>query len=86
MIKLEFFCAFPPEGKQYKYYKINLGNTSYSSANNITQKSSEDSSNIWWLRSPFCYYSDAFGCVYPEGICNGNVASNSRGVAPGFSI
>ena len=34
------------EGKQYKYYKINLASTSYSSPNNITKKPNEISSNL----------------------------------------
>lgn len=29
--------AIATEGKQYKYYKINLGSTKYSSSNNITK-------------------------------------------------
>ena len=41
--------AIATEGKQYKYYKINLGSTSYSNSNDITKKPSASSSRVWWL-------------------------------------
>mgnify|MGYP004639394183 FL=1 len=78
--------AITTEGKQYKYYKINLGNISYSNSNNITKKPSASKSDVWWLRSP-CYNYDFIFCyVYSDGYCGSNGASNSYGVAPGFSI
>ena len=43
--------AITTEGKQYKYYKIKLGSTSYSKSNSITQKTSANNSDVWWLRS-----------------------------------
>ena len=52
--------AIVTEGKQYKYYKINLESTEYSTSTNITKKPSASSSNWWWLRSPCYGYSDGF--------------------------
>ena len=78
--------AIATEGKQYKYYKINLGSTKYSSSNNITKKPSASNSNWWWLRSPVYYSSGYFCDVNSSGYCNGDIASSSYGVAPGFSI
>ena len=74
-------------GKQYKYYKINLGSISYSSSNNITKKPSASGSNVWWLRSPHSGLSSGYFCyVDYEGFCNTSYGSYSKGVAPGFSI
>mgnify|MGYP004659223725 CR=1 FL=1 len=73
--------AITTEGKQYKYYKMNLGSTGYSSSNNITKKS-----NYWWLRSP-CYNNINYFCnVDISGNCAYYYASEYYGVAPGFSI
>ena len=78
--------AIATEGKQYKYYKINLGSTKYSTSNNITKKPSASNSNWWWLRSPG-YYSSLYFCyVSSSGDCNFHGASSPCGVAPGFSI
>ena len=77
--------AIATEGKQYKYYKINLGSTKYSSSNNITKKPSASNSD-WWLRSPYSSYSGYFCLVRSNGYCNIYTASSSYGVAPGFSI
>lgn len=78
--------AIATEGKQYKYYKINLGSTEYSTSNNITKKPSASSSNWWWLRSPYFDRSNTFCGVYSSGYCGNNYASGSCGVAPGFAI
>ena len=78
--------AIATEGKQYKYYKMNLGSTSYSSSYSITRKPSASNSNWWWLRSPSYYDSLNFCFVYSNGNCGYNYASRSYGVAPGFSI
>ena len=78
--------AITTEGKQYKYYKINLGSISYSSSNNITKKISASSSNLWWLRSPNRYNSYTFCRVDSDGNCGTGDTNISRGVAPGFSI
>ena len=81
--------AITTEGKQYKYYKMNLGNTSYSSKSNIIKKTSASNSRLWWLRSP--YYSDEkyFCIVNSEGGTNFTTypyRPSYGGVAPGFSI
>ena len=74
------------EGKQYKYYKINLASTSYSSPNNITKKPNEISSNLCWLRSPIYRIVERFCYIAKNGSCAGADASMSLGIAPGFSI
>ena len=78
--------AITTEGKQYKYYKMNLGSTSYSNKSNITKKTSASSSKWWWLRSPTYNYDIRFCAVHSDGTCSYASASNSGGVAPGFSI
>ena len=70
------------EGSQYKYYKINLESTSYTNSTNVTKNV-----YLWWLRSPYYYYnSDCFCMVEIDGSCGHSYASNSLGLAPGFSI
>ena len=78
--------AIATEGKQYKYYKINIGSTNYLDSNDITKKPSASSSDWWWLRSPCCTASSHFCGVRYSGYCGGGSASNSDGVAPGFAI
>ena len=78
--------AIATEGKQYKYYKINLESTEYSTSTNITKKPSVSSSNWWWLRSPCYGYSDGFCGVLSSGNCGIDAASSSGGVVPGFAI
>ena len=78
--------ATTTEGKQYKYYKMKLGSTVCSNSNDITKKPSTSNSNWWWLRSPIYNGSNDFCNVYSSGYCYANYASNSGGVAPGFSI
>ena len=56
--------AVDTEGKQYKYYKINLGSTNYLDSNDITKKPSIESSNAWWLRSPSHNGSGFFSGLY----------------------
>ena len=75
-----------PEGKQYEYYKKNLGSTSDSSLTDITKKPNAKNSNWWWLRSPHYRNSTAFYVVYRNGDCYNYDAKISGGVAPGFSI
>ena len=78
--------AITTEGKQYKYYKINLGHTNYSSSNDITRKPSVSFSNLWLLRSPHSDGGGSFCAVTSDGRGAGNYAVRSSGVAPGFSI
>ena len=78
--------AIATEGKQYKYYKMNLKSISYSNSNSITKKPTVGSSSGWWLRSPYYYDSSFFCSVYYDGTCNNNLAGHSCGVAPGFAI
>ena len=78
--------AIATEGKQYKYYKINLGSTKYSISNNITKKPSTSNSTWWWLRSPDYISSNYFCHVDSNGSCGNDYAGISYGVAPGFAI
>ena len=78
--------AIATEGKQYKYYKMNLENTNYSSSNDIAQKPSFSSLDWWWLRSPEKVWGLGFCTVTEKGCCDANASTNSYGVAPGFSI
>ena len=79
--------AITTEGKQYKYYKMNLESTIWSSLNDITKKTNVKNSKEWWLRSPTYHTNDCFCHVNSEGGSNTcDYASKSAGVAPGFSI
>ena len=78
--------AITTEGKQYKYYKMNLGSRSYSSATYIASKPSLSTSAWWWLRSPYGSTNDRFSTVTSAGSCSQPDASRSYEVAPGFSI
>ena len=79
--------AAATEGSQYKYYKTNLGSTSYSNSTDVTKKTNTSSSaNYWWLRSPRYNSGHNFCMVYSSGSCSGYGASSNGGVAPGFSI
>ena len=77
--------AMAIEGSQYKYYKLNLGSTWYSSATNITKKPENDST-FWWLRSPYRNISNFFCNVDLNGYCIDGYANANAGVALGFSI
>ena len=79
--------AVETEGSQYKYYKINLQSTGYTTNSNITKKPNINAGNYWWLRSPYYSPNTGFCDVNPTlGICYPHAASNNIGVAPGFSI
>ena len=81
--------AITTEGKQYKYYKMNLGNTSYSSKSNIIKKTSASNSKLWWLRSPYKSDEQYFCIVNSDGGTNFTIypyRPSYGGVAPGFSI
>ena len=79
--------AMATEDSQYKYYKTNLGSTSYSNSTDVTKKTNTSSSaNYWWLRSPRYNSGHNFCMVYSSGSCSGYGASSNGGVAPGFSI
>ena len=78
--------AAATEGSQYKYYKTNLGSTSYSNSTNVTKKPNTSSPYYWWLRSPSYNYSIYFCSVSSSGDCYNSSAIVDGGVAPGFSI
>ncbi len=78
--------AIATEGSQYKYYKTTLGSTTYSSSTNVTKKPNTSSPSYWWLRSPVFANSSYFCYVHSQGYSSINAASDSSGVAPGFSI
>ena len=78
--------AMATEDSQYKYYKTNLGSTSYSNSTNVTKKPNTSSSYYWWLRSPLYGSSYSFCMVNSSGLCDVDGARSTDGVAPGFSI
>lgn len=79
--------AITTEGKQYKYYKTNLGNTKYNDKTIITKKPSTGTSSYWYLRSPYYKYASDFCSVSSDSFCDViGTATYSFGVAPGFSI
>lgn len=80
--------AIATEGSQYKYYKTTLGSTAYNSSTNVTKKTNTSSPSYWWLRSPRFNGSNTFCYMCSDGSCGfyGQFASDSYGVAPGFSI
>ena len=74
------------EGKQYKYYKMNLGSTKYNISNSVAPKPSVSNSDFCWLRSPYSGWNESFNVVEYEGNCGEESAICSFGCAPGFSI
>ena len=78
--------AMATEGSQYKYYKTNLGSTSYGNTTNVIKKPNTIGPYYWWLRSSTYYNSGYFCIVDSSGYCNNYSARNNLGVAPGFSI
>ena len=78
--------AITTEGKQYKYYKMNLGSTKYNTSNDITKKPSESVSKDWSLRSPLCSSKECNCMVDDDGFCSHDHLCGPIGVAPGFSI
>ena len=74
------------EGNQYKYYKIILGNTPYSSSMDAIKKPKTSKPWYWWLRSPDCSYNGGFSGISDSGNCYKIYATDVNGVAPGFSI
>ena len=74
------------EGNQYKYYKIILGNTPYSSSMDAIKKPKTGKPWYWWLRSPDCSYNGGFSGISDSGNCYKIYATDVNGVAPGFSI
>jgi len=78
--------AITSEGSQYKYYQ---GVTAaWNTASTGREKYNASGSSIsWWLRSP-TYNSSSYFCgVNSTGhVGSTSIASNSSGVAPGFSI
>ena len=74
------------DGKQYKYYKSNLGSTGWKTSNNIARKPNIYDSGWWWLRSTIYYRNDLLCGVNSYGQCGNEYPKNSENVAPGFSI
>ena len=74
-------CAIATEGKQYKYYKKNIGNKSYKEASNITRKNVR-----CFLRSPQFNGGLYFCDVETDGKSDFGPADSAYGIAPGFSI
>ena len=80
-------AAITTEGKQYKYYKMNLGSTRYSAENSITiKRASNGNAGIWWLRSPDSGWDDTFNEINNDGSWGPYNSKATCGVAPGFAI
>ncbi len=81
--------AIATEGRQYKYYKMNLGSTECRSLSNIIKKPNATSANLWWLRSPYNGDKQYFCIVNSQGGTSFTIypyRPSYGGVAPGFSI
>lgn len=64
---------------QYDYYKSGNSKVKY-------RHSSTGSTAIWWERSPYYNGNYYFCIVYTNGGANGDLASNSLGLAPAFMV
>ena len=74
------------EKGQYPLYKTLVGSKAYSNKNSNLVKKLNNSSNIWWLRSPYFSSSGQFCNVDPGGGCGNGTPGYVGGVAPGFCI
>ena len=78
--------AITSEGKQYKYYQGIMEIWTTSSEDRIKYNGAGNVS-WWWLRSTGYHTEGGFGNVSSDGyIYNGDRASVTSGVAPGFCI
>ena len=76
--------AIATEGKQYKYYQMNIGSQDFK-----TNADVEKNSGSWWLRSPYFKNKNTFCCMYHGhgGYPSFSGATYSDyGIVPGFSI
>ena len=64
---------------QYAYYKNGNSKVKYRHANT-------SSTANWWVRSPYCNYSNLFCSVTANGNAGGYSANVSYGVAPAFKV
>ena len=81
--------AIVTEGKQYKYYEMNIKSTNYNTKTDILKKPNISKSNFWWLRSPYFSLDSYFCQVTSSGSAGGisaNYNYNGIGLAPGFAI
>ena len=81
--------AIVTEGKQYKYYKMNLGSTNYDTVTDLTKKPNVSNSKSWWLRSPLAMDESYFSYVSTRGNELGDGCYNASiglAIIPGFSI
>ena len=79
--------AITSEGPQYQYYKSMNPTWNAANAGLVKKPTESGSTNYWWLRSPYYNSSNGFCYVYSNGSTDyATDASNTYGVAPGFSI
>ena len=64
---------------QYSYYSAGNSKVKYN-------HSATSTAVVWWLRSPFASYSEAFVNVNTGGTVGADTADYSRGFAPGFCV
>ncbi|MCI8617300.1 MAG: hypothetical protein HFJ60_03510 [Clostridia bacterium] len=84
------------DGKQYKFFKLKVGNDSYNTINSWTKKpnagqTGAETNRQWWLRTPHAVWSNSYWRVQYEGNLQGNVNNMIANyynlqIAPGFSI
>lgn len=70
------------EGAELAYFKGCADNSSDSKR----VAKLNGSAAVWWLRSPFCSYSDSALYVYSNGGWNGNGCSGSSGIRPALIL
>lgn len=72
--------SFTGEGSKYSYYNT------ISNRNKLPKWNSSSASGSWWERSPNSSYSTAFCSVGSDGTADLNIASDTYGLAPAFSL
>ena len=73
---------FPVDGAKLSYFEAGTG----SSALNKRIAYLNGSAAYWWLRSPCTDDTDYVWLVNTSGYCDGNYASNSRGIRPALIL
>ena len=73
---------FPVDGAKLSYFTSGTG----SAANNKRIANYNGSATLWWLRSPYTYYSYYAWYVFSDGYCNGDYCTNSYGIRPALVL
>lgn len=73
---------FPVDGAKLSYFEAGTG----SSALNKRIAYLNGSAALWWLRSPYTYYTNYVWVVNSGGVCYRHSASNSDGIRPALIL